>query len=455
MDELDTVSSRKGVSNGTCPASPIGMRDILLTLTIFGSIPIILVKPHIGVLMWSWISYMNPHRLTWSFAFDFRFALLIGATTILAWLFSREPKRLPWSGVTCLLMALFVWITITTFFALYPDQAATSWERVAKILLFNGIVTLALMQSKQRVNALIWVIVMSIGYLGIKGGVFTLLTGGNYHVMGPARSFITDNNDFGLAMVMVIPLMRYLQLASNYSAVRWGLTAMMFLSFIAALGTQSRGTFLGVVVLVVMLFLKTRRRLLIGIGVATVLIVGVNFMPDFWYARMESIAAYQEDASAQGRFNAWAYAIDVALAHPITGGGFGAFLGNTTWDYGFGRAAHSIYFQMLGEQGFVGLALYLSLGVATYLTGGAIVRKAKARPELRWASDLASMVQVSLVTYAVSGAFLSRAYFDLYYHLVVIMILTNAVVTEALAVSERDGRRQAPLDEGVPRWKPS
>lgn len=71
------------------------MRDILLTLTIFGSIPVILVKPHIGVLMWSWISYMNPHRLTWGFAFNFQFALLVGATTILAWVISRDPKRLP------------------------------------------------------------------------------------------------------------------------------------------------------------------------------------------------------------------------------------------------------------------------------------------------------------------------------------------------------------------------
>jgi len=131
------------------------MRDILLTLTIFGSVPLILVKPHIGVLVFSWISYMNPHRFTWGFAYNFHFAFLVGATTILAWIISREPKRLPWNGVTLLLIAFTLWVSFTTLFALYPDQAYIKWERTAKILLFNGFITLALMGSKERINALV------------------------------------------------------------------------------------------------------------------------------------------------------------------------------------------------------------------------------------------------------------------------------------------------------------
>ena len=76
------------------------MRDFLLTLVIFGSIPIIFVKPHVGILVWSWISYMNLHRFTWGFAFDFRFALLVAFATIVAWLISREPKRIPWKALS-------------------------------------------------------------------------------------------------------------------------------------------------------------------------------------------------------------------------------------------------------------------------------------------------------------------------------------------------------------------
>ena len=90
------------------------MRDILLTLTIFGSVPLILVKPHIGVLVYSWISYMNPHRLAWGFAYNFQFAMLIGAVTVLAWMISREPKRIPLSKVTVLVVAFAAWISFAS-----------------------------------------------------------------------------------------------------------------------------------------------------------------------------------------------------------------------------------------------------------------------------------------------------------------------------------------------------
>ena len=97
------------------------------------------------------------------------------------------------------------------------------------------------------------------------------------------------------------------------------------------------------------------------------------------------------------------------------------------------RVAHSIYFQVLGEHGFVGLALYLALGVSTFLMGGSIARRARDRPDLAWARDLARMLQASLATFAVVGAFLSRDFFDLTIHLVAIMILTGAVVRQSVA----------------------
>ena len=414
------------------------MRDILLTLTIFGTVPVVLVKPHVGVLVFSWISYMNPHRLTWGFAYDFQFAFLIGAVTVLAWMISREPKRLPWNGVTLLLIAFTLWISVTTVFALYTDPAYIGWERTIKILLFNGFITLALMGSKERINALVWVIVLSIGFFGFKGGLFTLLGGGVGRVFGPAASFISDNNTLGLALVTVIPLMRYLQLTSTSRALRWGLGGLMALSFIAVLGTYSRGAMVAMVVLVVALTLKSRRRLLMATGIAAVLVLSISLMPESWHVRMESVIAQRLDASGQSRLDAWAYAIDLAVERPFTGGGFRAFLGNVdpTSLYGY-TSAHSIYFQMLGEHGFVGLALFLALGIGSFFAGSRILRRSRGHPDLAWARDLASMLQVSLVAYAVAGIFLGRAYFDLFYHLVVIMVLTDAVVRTALSTDER------------------
>jgi len=438
---LGNLGLNRGASQRDCPSKLNAMRDILLTLTIFGSVPLILVKPHIGVLVFSWISYMNPHRLTWGFAYNFQFAFLIAATTILAWAISREPKRLPWNGVTLLLIAFTLWVSFTTLFALYPDEAYIKWERTAKILLFNGFITLALMGTKERLNALVWVIVLSIGFFGAKGGVFTLLGGGTAHVFGPAGSFIQDNNDLGLALVTVIPLMRYLQLASPHRTVRWGLGGLIALSFIAILGTYSRGALVGTAVLVVALVLKSRRRVMMVAGIAVVLVLGIGLMPQYWHTRMGTIASEEVDASVQGRLDAWGYAIDLALERPITGGGFRAVEGYVNPNSGVARSAHSIYFEVLGEHGFVGLALYLALGIGTFFTGSWILRHAKGDPDLVWARDLASMLQVSLTAFAVAGLFLGLAFFDLFYHLVAIMILTDAVVRQTLSASVKQDEK--------------
>ena len=411
------------------------MRDLLVALMIFGSLPVILVKPHVGVLVWSWISYMNPHRLTWGFAYDLRFALIVGAVTLFAWLVSREPKRLPWHPVTLLFVAFTAWISFTTLFALFPDHAAAKWDRVMKILLFNGFLTLGLITTKRRLNALIWVIVVSIGFYGIRGGIFTLLTGGNYHVFGPAKSFIADNNSLGLALLMVIPLMRYLQLSTEQRWVKWGLATAMLLSVVAILGTQSRGALVGLGVTLLALLIKSRNRLVIGTCLVLTLALGVLFMPEKWQARMETIVAYEEDASVQGRFDAWAYAIDTAIERPLTGGGFAAFRGNRVSTSAGYRAAHSIYFEVLGEQGIIGLALFLLLGAGALLTGRSTIRRTRDRPDLVWARDLAAMTQVCLVAYATSGLFLSLAFFDLFYHIVAVMVLTNASVTQELSAS--------------------
>jgi probable O-glycosylation ligase (exosortase A-associated) len=113
------------------------MRGVLLALVIFGSLPAIFVKPHIGVLVWSWFSYMNPHTYTWGFAANFRWALLIGGVTVLAWLFSREPKRIPWTPITILLLAFTLWTSFTTLFALVPDAAYEKWDQSMKIFLMT------------------------------------------------------------------------------------------------------------------------------------------------------------------------------------------------------------------------------------------------------------------------------------------------------------------------------
>jgi probable O-glycosylation ligase (exosortase A-associated) len=162
----------------------------------------------------------------------------------------------------------------------------------------------------------------------------------------------------------------------------------------------------------------------------------LSLMPGTWWDRMGTIQNYEQDASAMGRINAWTYAVNLALDRPLVGGGFQAFNRQLFYKYApvpedF-HDAHSIYFEVLAEQGFVGFFLFLGLGARAFFTAGGIVRRTRDRPELRWANDLGSMLQVSLVGYAVGGTFLGMAYFDLFYHLCALVVLTHVVVKTEL-----------------------
>ncbi|MBM3518806.1 MAG: putative O-glycosylation ligase, exosortase A system-associated [Alphaproteobacteria bacterium] len=170
------------------------MRGILLLVVFAATTPATLYKPHVGVLVWSWVSYMNPHRLVYGFVQALPLALIVASATLLAWVLSREAKRIPMGAITVLLGVWALWFSLTTLFALYPDSAYADWDRAIKVILMNGFVTLGLITTRERLHHLLWAIVISLGFYGIRGGLFTIFTLGEHRVYGPSRSFIADNN---------------------------------------------------------------------------------------------------------------------------------------------------------------------------------------------------------------------------------------------------------------------
>jgi probable O-glycosylation ligase (exosortase A-associated) len=281
----------------------------------------------------------------------------------------------------------------------------------------------------------------------VKGGIFTIVHGGVYHVKGPEGSFISGDNEMGLALIMTIPLLRYLQLTTPNIWLRGALHAAMVLSAIATVGSQSRGALLGLVAMGTFLWLKSRNKIFTALlgGVAIVLVLSV--MPQQWYDRMATIKSYETDRSAMGRINAWKMAFNMAKDRPL-GGGFDSF-----HDYSFALYApdpvdvhdsHSIYFEVLGEQGFVGLGIFLMLGLMTWRTASWVIGRARRDREKRWIADLAAMTQVSLVGYASAGAFLGLAYFDYYYTLIALIVLCKTVL-----ISDTASRVEEPAKDAA------
>lgn len=417
------------------------MRDILLVLVFLAILPFALRRTWVAVLLWTWISVMNPHKLAWGFALDMPFAAVAAGAALISILFNQDKLRFPWDRSVVALLLFVAWMAVTTAFAIYPGPSLDQLIKVAKIQLMT-LVALAAIRERKHIELFVWVNGLSIGFYGFKGGLFTISTGGASRVFGPTGGFVEGNNEIGLALVMVIPLLNYLRLVSTRRSVRWGLLLVMGLSAVAALGTQSRGALLAIAAMAIVMALRSNRKLLSVSLIVALSVSALAFMPDSWSDRMRTIQTYEQDRSAMGRINAWRMAFNLANDRP-TGGGFILDTSQVFHRYAPEpeniRAAHSIYFQALGEHGWIGLALFLAVGFYTFLAAAQVRREAKQLAQAQWAYQLAGMVQVSMVGYAVGGAFLSLAYFDLPYNLLVVAVACRYWLREQRWVAEPTG----------------
>jgi putative inorganic carbon (HCO3(-)) transporter len=232
---------------------------------------------------------------------------------------------------------------------------------------------------------------------------------------------------------MTIPLLRYLHLQTQNKLIRLGLAVAMILTGLAAIGTQSRGAMLAAVAMGSLLWLKSRNKLTTAIYIIAAVGLIAAIMPQEYWDRINTIKTYEQDASAMGRINAWHTAFNMAKDR-ITGGGLDAFKAPTFAEYAPDpenvHDVHSIYFQAMGEQGFIGLGLFLLIGLLAWRTGRKVVRECQMDPGRKWAADLAAMTQVSLIGYATGGAFLGLSYFDYPYDLVIILMLTYQIAVK-------------------------
>jgi len=406
------------------------MRDLLILLIVGGLALYALKRPWIGVMLWTWIGLMNPHQEFGYSAASWQVAMFAALATLLGLLFTKERRNPLDSAAASALLAFTVWVTITLPFSLYFELSYPLWERSMKIFLMI-FVTIALIDDKRKLDWFVWVCTFSIAFYGVKGGLFAIQTGGSYRIWGPG-GFIGGNNEIGLAILMIIPLLYYAYLQATNKWVRWGLMASMLLCALATLTTHSRGALLGIAAMTVFLWLKAKKNklqlgLLIGLGVAFVL----PFMPQHWWDRMSTIQEYQQDDSALGRINAWTMAWNLAWDR-VFGGGFQIYYYDVFARYSPEpervHAAHSIYFQVMGEHGFIGMFLFLAIGVFTWLEARKLIKIGDTQPQYKWAADLARMVQVSMIGYAVGGAFLSLAYWDMPYNLTVMLVCATYIV---------------------------
>ena len=420
------------------------MRGLFFFMVFISSLPLIFVSPFNGVLIWYIFSLGNFHTLIWGGPFaNLNYAYIIAILTCLAWAFSRsEKKQVPITPLVIATMLFAIWMTITSCFALAPDSLVWSkWLETEKIL-FMCLVGYALTTTRDRLNQLIWAVVLALGVWGVKGTIMSLLHGGSM-IHGPDQGRNADNNHFAVCLILIIPLLLYRwQLAAN-RRLRWGLMAMTGLVTLAIAFTYSRGGLLGLCAAGTLFWLRSRAKLP---AVLVALAIGLciyAFAPKAWFNRMETIETYQEDASANARLNIWAASLRIAANHPITGGGFNVtfwpnavnplLVGTSIPKLRLPIATHSSYFEVLSEHGYIGVMLFLAIGICSWSNCSWLIRHARERPDLAWASLLGRMGQAALVGYWVAGAFASLAYLDEYWGIVFIFDAARRIVAREIS----------------------
>jgi len=423
------------------------MRDFFLLIMLPFMLYAMAKRPFIALGMWIWTAMFFPNAWVYGLASGIRFNLLFAAVAIIGYVVWKNKPKVSLGSTGAVVLLFFGWTTLSTMGTMaQPDISWEYWSRFAKVILLFLFV-ICIMQKKLHIDFFLWCVVLSIGFYGSMEALKYLATGGTHKIEGFAGHVLGDRNELAVAFNMTLPLSYYLltQYGKESKLVRIGLFGVMALLITAIIGTQSRGGFIALLSLAGYLFIKTERKILLTTMLVVVVGAFSGIVSNEWFSRMDTINNMDSDASFMGRVVAWKLSFILATNHPFFGGGFKAleyfpvwsnlsqdflsfpffYTGDALPDMFRGRAAHSVYFQVLSDHGFVGLGLYLCALALSFRNAGRVAALARMAGGHDWVSTLATMLQLSIFAFAVGGAALSFAYFDLIFAIYAIVIVLN------------------------------
>jgi probable O-glycosylation ligase (exosortase A-associated) len=413
------------------------MRDIAFVAFLFAFIGLGFRKPFLFILCFCYIDIVAPQRLSYFLINSIPISLIVFGLAIAGWLAADDKGDTRWSGRQSLLVILLVYCGMTTMQADFPVEALDKWSWVWKALVWAIFLPLTL-RTKLRIEALALVMLLSAASIAIAGGIKTIAGGGGY---GSLQLLLNEN--FGLyegsimstVGISIIPLILWYRRHGTIFPPDWRVSAFCFALCFACMllpvGTQARTGLVCLAVLAVLSLRSVKHRFLYIAGAALLATAAIPFLPQSFTERMETIRDHKSDQSASTRVAVWAWTWDYAKTHPF-GGGFEAYIQNhvrvekaaSAYDPNApqnadatvyeetSRAYHSSYFEMLGEQGYPGLGLWLLLHLAGLVQLERLRRRylKTRRAEEQWIAPLATALQNGHIVYMVGSLFVGIAF---------------------------------------------
>lgn len=437
------------------------MRDIFLLAVLPFLLYFMAQRPFIGLGMWIWTALFFPNGWVYGPASPLRYNILFTAVTVVSYLVLKHKPKFRLGATGALVLLFLLWTCISAALSIgKPGLAWEYWLRFAKVITLFVFVLL-IIERKLHVDFFLWCVVLSVGFYADLESIKFLLSGGQHMIAGMDGHVLGDRNELAVAFVMTLPICVYLlgEYGRRSRIIALGLIGTIALLVIGVIGTQSRGGFISVLAFAGYFFLKSERKLPVSIAIAVMAVALSQVVSTEWLARIDTIGQASEDSSFMTRVVAWKQSFIMAVENPFFGGGMKSLeylpvwldlaqdfhtytwvdTGDNVPDPTFARAAHSVYFQVLGDTGFAGLAIYLAIMFSAFRQAGRVVRKATRAKAPAWIARVAGMLQLSLVTFCVGAAALSFAYFDLIFAIIgLLIVLELRILPAAIAEAALD-----------------
>lgn len=412
------------------------MRDLVFAGYLALLLGLAIRRPFLPVLVYAYIDIVSPQRLSYFLLNSIPISAIVFAIAFLGWAFidRKNDSRFSWRQTWLLL--LLIWCGYTTAHADFPVEAADKWSWVWKAMVFGIFLPLTL-RTRLRIEALALVMVLCASSIIVTGGIKTALSGGGYgqlNLMVDNNSGLYEGSIISTVAISIIPLILWLSNHGTIFPPDWRVRVYAWCLCLACLlipiGTEARTGLLCIVMLMGLFLLHAKRRVLYGFGIVLAALAAIPFLPSSFTQRMDTIQNYQADESASTRIAVWMWTLDYVKQHP-GGGGFDAYRSNSfTYDTvrldgpkgaekmerirvtDKARAYHNSYFEMLGEQGYVGFALWMMIQLASLIRTGWLYRHYLGTddPDKRWISPLALALLQGHLIYLLGAMFVGIAY---------------------------------------------
>ena len=422
------------------------LRSLWLLMVYVSFLGLGTAAPFVLALGYVWVDTFRPQEVAFVILNQLPVAMIMGASAVFGYFLLDRRSPPPLTIVTVLNVAMAAWVTATLVWAVAPDQAWDKWDWAFKTLVFAAFIPLVI-RSRVQIEAFAQTYLLSLAANFIPFGAKVLLSGGGYGAnlgLSQGNSGLAEGGFLSTACLMAIPLALFL--ARNTQLMpRWALVSLAYwgialLALLTAIGTYQRSALVGLVAMAAFMTLRAKRKLLFISIAAIAGLVIVLTTSDRWNERVSSITEYRTEGSALTRILVWKWTLDFVATHPL-GGGFQSYVvnhvtlppdpANPGGIMQFGRAFHSVYFEVLGEHGWPGLFLFLATAGFSFGSTYMLGRRTRSVPELAWCADFAVAIQSGLIAFLVCGAFVGIAFQPMFWYFVAMSVSLRAHVWHA------------------------